>query len=66
MKDYKEAEYITYKVRYPGMQNEMHGNGTVEKVLVKDGKKQYLVSEGNGGQNMTYVNEQDILTLLNG
>jgi len=66
MKDYKEGEYITYKVRYPGMQNEMHGNGTVEKVLVKDGKKQYLVSEGNGGQNMTYVNEQDILTLLNG
>ena len=66
MKDYKEGEYITYKVRYSGMQNEMHGNGTVEKVLVKDGKKQYLVSEGNGGQNMTYVNEQDILTLLNG
>tara|TARA_R100000278_G_scaffold104615_1_gene80945 strand:- start:144 stop:350 length:207 start_codon:yes stop_codon:yes gene_type:complete len=31
------------------------------------GKKQviYLVSEGNGGQRMTYVAESDILTLLN-
>jgi len=31
------------------------------------GKKQiiYLVSEGNGGQRMTYVPESDILTLLN-
>ena len=26
----------------------------------------YLVSEGNGGQNMKYVPENEILTLLNG
>jgi len=44
----------------------MHGNGTVEEIRVMNGKRQYLVSEGNGGQNMTYVNEADILTLLNG
>jgi oxalate decarboxylase/phosphoglucose isomerase-like protein (cupin superfamily) len=66
MKEYKQGEYISYKVKFPGMQNEMHGHGTVEKVVVKDGKTQYLVSEGNGGQNMTYVNPKDIVTLLNG
>lgn len=66
MKEYKQGEYITYKVRFPGQQNEMHGNGTVEELRVINGKKQYLVSEGNGGQNMTYVNEDDIVTLLNG
>ena len=32
------------------------------------GKKEiiYLVSEGNGGQRMTYVPESDVRTLLNG
>ena len=70
MKDYKEGDYITYKVRYPGMQNEMYASGEVVSVKreMVMGKMEnvYLVSEGNGGQNMTYVPESQILTLLNG
>ena len=65
MKEYKEGEYITYKVRYPGSEP-MVASGTVVRMVNENGKKQYLVSEGNGGQNMTYVNPKDIKTLLNG
>ncbi len=64
MKEYKEGEYIRYRVNYPGSENSFHSGGVVEGVTEKNGKKQYLVSEGNGGANMTYVNPEDILTLL--
>lgn len=66
MKEYKQGEYIRYKIQYPGSDQVFHGGGTVEGVTEKNGKKQYLVSEGNGGQNLTYVDPENILTLLNG
>jgi predicted transcriptional regulator with HTH domain len=65
MREYKEGEYITYEVRYPGSEP-MVASGTVVRMVNENGKKQYLVSEGNGGQNMTYVNPKDIKTLLYG
>ena len=65
MREYNEGEYITYEVRYPGSEP-MVASGTVVRMVNENGKKQYLVSEGNGGQNMTYVNPKDIKTLLNG
>ena len=47
-----------------------HACGEVVSIQEKMhfGKKEiiYLVSEGNGGQRMTYVPESDVLTLLNG
>lgn len=61
---YKKGDYIRYKVQYPGSDQVFAGGGTVVEVLQKDGNERYLVQEGNGGQNMTYVNSQDILTLL--
>lgn len=64
-RDYKEGDYIRYKIQYPGNDQVFHGGGTVEGVTDKNGKKQYIVAEGNGGQNMKYVDPQDILTLLN-
>ena len=65
MKEYKEGEYITYKVRYPGSEP-MVASGTVVRMVNENGKNQVLVAEGNGGQNMTYVNPDDIVTLING
>ena len=65
MKEYKEGEYITYKVRYPGSEP-MVASGTVVMMVNENGKNQVLVAEGNGGQNMTYVNPDDIVTLING
>ena len=65
MREYKEGEYITYEVRYPGSEP-MVASGTVVRMVNENGKKQYLVAEGNGGQSMTYVNPKDIKTLLNG
>jgi len=65
MREYKEGEYITYEVRYPGSEP-MVASGTVVRMVNENGQKQYLVAEGNGGQNMTYVNPKDIKTLLNG
>lgn len=59
-RDYKEGDYIQYKVQYPGNDQVFSAGGTVQGVLEKNGKKQYLVAEGNGGQRMTYVNPQDI------
>jgi prophage antirepressor-like protein len=37
-----------------------------EKVIGNKSEIIYLVSEGNGGQRMTYVSEADVYTLLNG
>ena len=65
MKEYKEGEYITYKVKYPGSEP-MVASGTVVRMVNENGKNQVLVAEGNGGQNMTYVNQDDIVTLING
>ena len=62
---YREGQTINYRV------GDMH-YGTGEVISVKEemlgGVMQnvYLVSEGNGGQNMKYVPESQILTLLNG
>ena len=62
---YREGQTINYK-------SATTSHATGEVVAIKqqmiDGVNQnvYLVSEGNGGQNMTYVTECNILTLLNG
>lgn len=64
-RDYKEGDYIQYKVKYAGSDTTFHAGGTVEGISIKNGKKEYLVSEGNGGQSMTYVDPKNILTLLN-
>jgi hypothetical protein len=62
---YREGQTINYRV------GDMH-YGTGEVISVKQemvmGKMEnvYLVSEGNGAQNMTYIPESQILTLLNG
>ena len=65
MREYKEGEYITYKVKYPDSEP-MVASGTVVRMVNENGKEQVLVAEGNGGQNMTYVNPKDIVTLING
>ena len=44
----------------------MVASGTVVRMVNENGKEQVLVAEGNGGQNMTYVNPKDIVTLING
>jgi len=48
----------------------MHANGEVvsfkEEMVGGTMQVVYLVSEGNGAQNMTHVPENKILTLLNG
>jgi hypothetical protein len=64
MKEHKEGDYITYKVKYAGSETEFHASGHIEKITEKNGKKVYLVAEGNGGQNLTYVNPDEIRTLL--
>ena len=61
----KVGDYITYKVRYAGSENEMHASGHIEQIVEKNGKTEYLVAEGNGGQNLTYVDPSAVLTLLN-
>jgi len=61
---YKEGQTVNYRV------GDMHGRGEVVSIKQEmvGGTMQnvYLVSEGNGGQNMKYVPENEILTLLNG
>jgi len=61
---YKEGQTINYR------SGDMHAHGEVVSVKQETvgGKIQnvYLVSEGNGGQNMKYVPENEIFTLLNG
>ena len=61
---YKEGQTVNYRV------GDMHANGEVVSVKQESvgGTMQnvYLVSEGNGGQNMKYIPENEILTLLNG
>jgi|TARA_R110000824_G_scaffold167385_1_gene344364 hypothetical protein len=61
---YKEGQTVNYRL------GDMHANGKVVSVKSEmvGGAMQnvYLVSEGNGGQNMKYVPENEILTLLNG
>ena len=60
---YRAGQQINYKSG-----EHFFGSGEVlsceEKII--NGKKTvvYLVSEGNGGQRMTYVQEPDIMTLL--
>ena len=54
----REGDYITYK------SGEFHAHGIIEKILEQDGETVYLVAEGNGGQRMTYVKPNDVLTLL--
>jgi|TARA_A100000171_G_scaffold6634_1_gene5150 hypothetical protein len=61
----KVGDYITYKVKYAGSDTVFHANGTIEKIIDKNGKTEYLVAEGNGGQNMTYVDPNSVVTLLN-
>ena len=61
---YKEGQTVNYR------SGDMHANGEVVSVKQEmvGGAMQnvYLVSEGNGGQNMKYIPENEILTLLNG
>ena len=64
MKKHKEGDYITYKVRYPDCEQVFHASGTIEKIIEKNGRTEYLVAEGNGGANMTYVNPETVVTLL--
>ena len=61
----KVGDYITYKVQHAGCENVFHANGTIEKIIEKNGKTEYLVAEGNGGQNLTYVDPDKVVTLLN-
>lgn len=64
MKKHKEGDYITYKIRYPGNEQVFHARGTIEKIIEKNGKTEYLVAEGNGGASMVYVDPQTVVTLL--
>ena len=61
---YEKGQTINYRV------GDMCGCGEVisvkEEMLGGVMQNVYLVSEGNGGQNMKYVPENQILTLLNG
>lgn len=61
---YQKGQTINYK------SGNMHAYGEVVSVKreMVMGKMEnvYLVSEGNGAQNMTYVPESRILTLLKG
>tara|TARA_R110002153_G_scaffold100063_1_gene235841 strand:+ start:293 stop:490 length:198 start_codon:yes stop_codon:yes gene_type:complete len=61
---YKEGQTVNYR------SGDMHANGEVVSVKQETVggtmRNVYLVSEGNGGQNMKYVPENEILTLLNG
>ena len=61
---YKAGQTVNYRV------GDMHGRGEVVSIKQEmvGGTMQnvYLVSEGNGGQNMKYIPENEILTLLNG
>lgn len=54
--NYKSGEHFVASGEVVSIQEKM-----------QSGKKEiiYLVSEGNGGQRMTYVPESDVLTLLN-
>lgn len=63
-KQHKVGDYITFRTQYPGNEQEFHGNGHIEKILEKDGRTQYLVAEGNGGANLTYVDPARVLSLL--
>lgn len=61
---YREGQTINYK------SGNMHASGEVvsvkQEMVMGKMENVYLVSEGNGAQNMTYVPESEILTLLNG
>lgn len=61
---YKEGQTVNYR------SGDMHANGEVvsvkQEMVMGKMENVYLVSEGNGAQNMTYVPESKILTLLNG
>ena len=61
---YKEGQSINYQ------SGDMHASGEVvsfkEEMVGGTMQVVYLVSEGNGAQNMVYVPESKILTLLNG
>lgn len=61
---YREGQTINYKF------GNMHASGEVvsvkQEMVMGKMENVYLVSEGNGAQNMTYVPESEILTLLNG
>ena len=61
---YKEGQTVNYR------SGDMHGRGEVvsikQEMVGGTIQNVYLVSEGNGGQNMKYVPENEILTLLNG
>jgi hypothetical protein len=60
---YRKGQTINYKSG-----DHFHSYGEVinieEKTVSGQTEVVYLVSEGNGGQRMTYVNQSDILTLL--
>jgi len=65
MRQQKEGDYITYKVKYAGSETVFHASGHIQSIVEKNGRTEYLVAEGNGGQSLTYVNPNDIVTLLN-
>lgn len=54
--NYKSGEHFVASGEVIDIQEKME-DGTMQVV--------YLVSEGNGGQRMTYVSESHVLTLLN-
>jgi hypothetical protein len=60
---YTKGQTINYKSG-----DHFHSYGEVisieEKMIAGETQVVYLVSEGNGGQRMTYVNQSDVLTLL--
>ena len=62
---FNKGQTINYK---SGDHFTSHGEVIDIQEKITDGKKEviYLVSEGNGGQRMTYVAESSVLTLLNG
>jgi hypothetical protein len=59
---YREGQTINYR------SGNMHASGEVisvkQEMVMGKMENVYLVSEGNGGQNMKYVPESQILTLL--
>ena len=61
---YREGQTINYK------SGNLCASGEVisvkQEMVMGKMENVYLVSEGNGGQNMKYVPESQILTLLNG
>ena len=65
MRQQKEGDYITYRVKYAGSETVFHASGHIQSIVEKNGRIEYLVAEGNGGQSLTYVNPNDIVTLLN-